>query len=320
MKSFFVLHVDDEEVCDVMDGVLYRVPPSEPFEFANPFIGKRFIEHKWFHGVVEVELEKTRSGWIFKIEDAYDRAVAALAQADNAYNQSYIETQHQDRLLRGVPAMPPSVRQKKILQRQGVNLEDYGIRPIGTKSSQERMFEEMARQNNTLMSVVTALLEGRQVQPSERVGLGRSVQEPVHTTLDREDVLVPPRPPAKPRNIVAPPSAVVERPDPVQPQVRLYGEGEDPETDPSVLGPEFEGDVNDPNQVPGPKITVADKPLDLNESPIGSALNMGEGRVTLKIPSPKKRRLKPLCEQELRPDVIVADNVGAGACRPGYWS
>lgn len=303
-RSKYVYHVDTEIVHDVMDGYLFSVPPGEPYEFTNAFFAEKFIQHKWMHGVVEVELERTRTGWTFKLEDAHSRALAALRAADEAYANAYIETQQQDRLMQGRPAAPPSARQKRILHRQQVNLEEFGIRPVGTKSNQDKMLEAVMEQNKVMMAMFMAMVQGGDVKSALAGMVGRvtttAPSNPSNPPGENDESgsddqppypIAPPRPP---RNITVPSNAVVERPDPVHPPVRMYSEGEDLAVQSlSDLGPDFEGDVNDPNQVRGPVMPGSERPLDLNQSGIGNLLNVDEDRVKLRVPSPKQGGSKP---------------------------
>lgn len=163
--SVILYHVDDEIVHDVINSKLYSVPPREPIEFSSTFIGRKFMEHKHFHGIVEVKVIRSRTGIEFDLDDAERRATELLHHAEMQGINQYLESQHTDRLEHGKPPVRASGRYAKLIRKHKVNLQDYGINPIGTldgnlavgKDPQMmQMQTAIVNMQNLLMSVIAA--------------------------------------------------------------------------------------------------------------------------------------------------------------------
>lgn len=163
--SVIVFHVHDEVVHDVMDGRLYSVPPREPFEFASTFLGRKFIEHQHHYGIVEVKTIRKRGGIEFDLDDAEKRATELLHHAEMQGINQYLESQHTDRLEHGKPPVRAAGRYANLLRKHKVNLQDYGISPIGTVEgnmgmgkdpAMAQMQKALADMQNLLLTVIAA--------------------------------------------------------------------------------------------------------------------------------------------------------------------
>lgn len=197
--SVIVLQMSNETVHDVIDGRLYSVPHGEPFEFASTFIGRKFIEHKHWWGVVEVRTTRTRSGISFEIEEAMERANQLLLQKDQEVIQNYINTQYDDRLAHGKPALKPGGRAAMIMAKHGINLASYGIRPVGTlegnlAAGTTQADPGLTAQVQTLQKMVMALLSGQTLSESEKATIAREMASspvPADVTLAGKSELHP---------------------------------------------------------------------------------------------------------------------------------
>ena len=178
--SIIVYHESGEEVCDVMNGHLFRVPSGEPYEFASTFLGRKFIEHKHWWGVVEVKTIRTRQGIQFDLEDAKERAQELLKQKDQEVIQNYINTQYDDRLAHGKPALKPGGRAAQILAKHSINLAQYGIRPVGTlegnlAAGTPQADPAMAKEVADLKKLVLMLLAGDTLNKEEKAQIVREM-------------------------------------------------------------------------------------------------------------------------------------------------
>lgn len=178
--SVIVYHKAGETVHDVMDGRLYSVPSGEPFEFASTFLGRKFIEHKHWYGVVEVRTIRTRTGIEFDLADADARAEALLLQKDEEVIQAYVSTQYDDRLSQGKPALKPGGRAAIILQKHNINLTQYGIRPVGTLEGNAQIGaapvdHALKAEVASLKSLVMMFLAGDGISKEEKAALVRDL-------------------------------------------------------------------------------------------------------------------------------------------------
>jgi hypothetical protein len=126
----YVLHMDSKNVEDVINGTLYEIPPDEPFEIENKDHGRLLLEHKYYTGIVEVEVRKDKGNITVCVDEAREKALANLAAQDAAMFNRWVEDQYVDRIRKNFPALPAVGRVKEIIERRRINIAEYGIRPV----------------------------------------------------------------------------------------------------------------------------------------------------------------------------------------------
>ncbi|KKL20158.1 hypothetical protein LCGC14_2458240, partial [marine sediment metagenome] len=57
----WLMHTNQEPVADVVDNILYKLEPGEPFEMPD-FHARAFLDHMRDYGVVQVPETKDRTG------------------------------------------------------------------------------------------------------------------------------------------------------------------------------------------------------------------------------------------------------------------
>lgn len=134
-----LMHVDTMVVDDLNDNHLYTFPPGEPVEVENDFIAKRILEHKWYHGMVEVPQIRSKGGVKYDIETASKMAKEKLASADKKMLDEYVKNQMEDRIMRNFPPVPPSGRYKYVIDKYNVDLKQYGINLIGPGQDMDKV-------------------------------------------------------------------------------------------------------------------------------------------------------------------------------------
>jgi hypothetical protein len=269
------MHVDDEVVCDVMDGQLFSVPPNEPFEFESNFLGRKFIEHKHFHGVVEVKAVKTRRGLELQLEEAAERSATLLAEKDKEMIEGYVYTQQEDRLGHGRPALPPRGRHAKLLAKYKTDLRAYGIRPVGTSEAADTQLspevKAILEQNQQLISMMAQILGAQGIKPP---ALKQSVEVPVVVSETGKLKAITPV-----KNITVAPSKLVED----ESESTTLREGDEIDNEGVLVTEEVKrmladmesGDPNNPDEVPGPVLAGAAKEP-LSSDAIGRVLGATE--------------------------------------------
>lgn len=130
--SKYLLHVDDEEVTDCIEGIVYRVPPNRPVKIESDLIAHLIMEHKHYHGLVYVnEVEDADGGVKLDVKTAKTEAAKRLFDEDQRQINKYITIQREDRLRFNFPALPPGGRMEKAIKRHNVDLSKAGIFPVG---------------------------------------------------------------------------------------------------------------------------------------------------------------------------------------------
>jgi hypothetical protein len=105
--SVVVYHADDETVYFHNGSLYVAIPPRTPVEIGNDYDARVLLNEKAYHGLVEVTQTKSNMGTRYDVEDADERAEAALSAADEETLRRYVEGQFEDRVKTGRPALPP---------------------------------------------------------------------------------------------------------------------------------------------------------------------------------------------------------------------
>lgn len=243
-----------------MDGMLFSVPPNEPFEFESNFLGRKFLEHKHYHGVVEVKAVKTRRGLELQLEDAAERSAALLAEKDKEMIEGYVYTQQEDRLGHGRPALPPRGRHAKLLAKYKTDLRAYGIRPVGTSDAADSQLspevKAILEQNQQLISMMAQILGAQGIRPP---ALKQTVPVPAVVS---ETGQVKAKTPVQ--NITVAPTRTLVEDESESTQLR---DGDEIDSEGVLVTEEVKrmladmesGDPDSPNQVPGPVLAGAAK-------------------------------------------------------------
>lgn len=129
--SKILYHTDVEVVHDLNDGLLYTFPPNEPVEVKDDYIASKILEHKVYHGLVEVKQIQTRSGVKYDLDAAQKAAEIALKEADKKVLDEYVKSQLEDRIRKNYPPVPPTGRYKYVVDKYRIDLRKYGINLIG---------------------------------------------------------------------------------------------------------------------------------------------------------------------------------------------
>lgn len=188
------------------NGKRWEVPYDEPTEFENVYMADKLIEHCRHYGIVEVTQVKSKGGIQFDVDDAMQRALAALELAEKTCINDYIKVQLESRVKANVPPLPPEGRSLDCVIKHKVNLLKYGLRPIGWDPPYAVEGQSLAETANSGLDVstrITALeqeneklrLELRQFMQAVsagRVGLIKGKgQKPTPATADNEPDSVP---------------------------------------------------------------------------------------------------------------------------------
>lgn len=128
-----LLHVDTtSRVGDVINGKAYIFPCGEPVEM-DAFFADAVISHiGHIYGLVEVNQTKTKTGIVWDVEEAQERAGAFLIECDKATVNFYVRQQMEDRIAGGKPALPPTGRALDVIKKNQINLKrQFGLHPVG---------------------------------------------------------------------------------------------------------------------------------------------------------------------------------------------
>lgn len=171
----FLLHVDDQSVVDIIDGIKYEALPGKPLRFDNDHHAQAFLEHKATYGVIECQAKDTETGVVVDLEGSREAAKAALDASETAVVNDYIKTQIEDRIRKNYPAMPPQGRAADIIEKRQVDLKLHGINPVGWMPNENtptsENFSELKKQNELLAEQNRRLAEQFDAQQKQIDGL-----------------------------------------------------------------------------------------------------------------------------------------------------
>lgn len=173
-NDYMILYTEGEPVDAVVDGAppgpsgrLFHVEPGKAVKV--PYEAGRFIlDHLGYTGVVRVrEIEREDgTGTEFDIAAAKAESEAKFEDEDARRWREYVEYCITDKMnnKKAVPATPDSI--KRIMERRGYNLGDYGIAPVGEKQPRDRVIEQLQAQ----IAALTAKLNDALGDPAPKKG------------------------------------------------------------------------------------------------------------------------------------------------------
>src|SRR6185369_1449131 len=136
-------HPEGNQITHQLDDHWFRIPPNEPFEVDYDSNGRKLDEPGFYkhvllqqlgpiYGLVEVPMEKTRSGITLDVEGALAASKRQLLLNRHAHINACATEQLQERVRKNMPVLPPTgfVAESIILLNSDIG-KTYRFFPVG---------------------------------------------------------------------------------------------------------------------------------------------------------------------------------------------
>ena len=178
-KTKVLIHCDTSElVADLINGVLITLPPSEPVEL-DEFIANAVLEHKaGIHGIVECNVTRTKTGIVYDVDEALERAEVLLKQCEDNSINFYVRQQMEDRVASGKQPLPPTGRALEIIKRRKISLRnEYGLVPVGWRDPGVSAPYAGMSGETTVQSANQAIVTQLELEKQKNVELKATVED-----------------------------------------------------------------------------------------------------------------------------------------------